>query len=313
MRRTDYLEINSNGARPTASGQDAIALGPNAAAQAANAVAIGNGAQALDGAAVAIGLGNQARGDGAVAIGDPNIATGTGAVALGKDNTATGTAAIALGNASQAVGESALAAGNAAQASGASALALGNAAQAHGAGAIALGNGAQAGHERAVALGAGAASQRAGEVVLGGADSSVRLGDMAASTAAQVGPTDLVSVDASGTLGRDTVVRPMLAQHEQRIGSAEARLGRIESQMAADRRDARRGIAAAAALAHAPMPSQPGSVTYAANLAGDRTQSAVGASVAWRLRTATPMAITGGLSYGGVRSAVVRVGVAGEF
>ncbi|MEB0161154.1 hypothetical protein, partial [Pseudomonas sp. AH2 (2023)] len=39
----------------------------------------------------------------------------------------------------------------------------------------------------------------------------VRIGDIAASTAAQSGTTAILTVDATGTVGADTTIRPALA------------------------------------------------------------------------------------------------------
>ncbi len=54
-------------------------------------------------------------------------------------------------------------------------------------------------------MGAGAQTTAANQVALGGTGSSVRIGDIEASTLAQVGPVDVVTVDANGTLGRQSV------------------------------------------------------------------------------------------------------------
>jgi autotransporter adhesin len=78
-----------------------------------------------------------------------------------------------------------------------------------------------------------------------------------------------------------------------------------------NRREARRGIAAAVALA--PAPSGPGRTSYAANTAVYRGEVAVSASVAHRFNTDRPFALTAGISYSGGKDTAARVGVAGEF
>jgi trimeric autotransporter adhesin len=191
--------------------------------------------------AVAIGIGQQATGNGAVAIGDPNTATGTGAVAVGADNTATGNGAVAIGNANTA---------------GAN-------------GAVALGNGANAGQVNAVALGSGATTTRANQVKLGGTASSVTIGDIAASTTAQVGPTDVMTVDSSGTIGRDPSIRSSIASQGSAITTIQAldtiqngRLGTLETNVTqlntniigVDQR-AEGGIAAAMAMGGTIIPA----------------------------------------------------------
>lgn len=218
-------------------------------------VQIGDGCQAIGGKSVCVGFGNQASGDGAVAMGDPNIATGQGAVAIGADNEATGTGAVALGNLSIANGNSA--------------VALGDQANAGAHGAIALGYAASAGQNNAVALGSGAITTRANQVTLGGTSSSVTVGSIASSTAAQVGPTDVMTVDASGTIGRDPTIRAVIAAQGAAISTVQAldsnqnsRLNALENSFAqfnanisgVDKR-AEGGIAAAMAMGGTIIPA----------------------------------------------------------
>lgn len=249
--------------------------------------------------AVGIGIGQTANGNGAVAIGDPNTATGTGAVAVGANNTASGNGAVAVGNGNTANGN----------------------------GAVALGNGANAGHANAVALGSGSASTRANQVVLGGTGSSVTVGDIAASTAAQAGPVDVATVDAAGTLGRDTTIRPAITALQASVAthnSAIAAIQALDTQQTAqintlfdmvnhNRDEARRGIAAAVAMASAPFPSEPGKVSYAANTAVYHGQWAFSASLSYRIPGDTAFAITAGVSHSGGNDTAARFGVAGEF
>ena len=83
--------------------------------------------------------------------------------------------------------------------------------------------------------------------------------------------------------------------------------------MRIDRRDARSGIAAAAALGYAPMPSEPGRTSYVLNGSLFRGQEAIGGSIAHRFATDAPLAVTAGFAFGGNDNNLVRVGVAGEF
>ena len=80
-----------------------------------------------------------------------------------------------------------------------------------------------------------------------------------------------------------------------------------------DRRDTREGIAAAVAMATAPMPSKPGGISYVVNGATFRGQHAIGGSMMYRLNTTAPMAFGVGVSSGGNKNTAIRVGVAGEF
>ncbi len=287
---------------------------------AGNQVSLGAGCQVVSGKAVCIGADNRATGNGAVAIGDPNIATGQGAVAIGADNSATGQGAVALGNLSVANGQSA--------------VALGDKANAVGASAVAVGQSAQATFANSAAVGSGAATSRANQIKLGGAASSVTVGDVAASTAAQAGPTDVVTVDASGTIGRDTSIRPAIvalqttqASQGSAIAAMQAftsgvggRLTALEAGQANlfnlvdyNRKQANKGIAAIAAMAPAHFPSEPGKTSYSANTGIYRGEVAFSVSLAHRFDGDTPFALTAGISSAGKGNTAGRVGVAGEF
>jgi hypothetical protein len=61
------------------------------------------------------------------------------------------------------------------------------------------------------------------------------------------------------------------------------------------------------------MPSAPGRTSWVANGATFRGKAGFGGSVAHRLDTAIPLAITAGYSYGGNNNQVARVGLQGEF
>jgi len=152
-----------------------------------------------------------------------------------------------------------------------------------------------------VAIGDGAVATRAGQVALGSAGSTYTMAGIgsAASLAAQSGPTRFVTSDASGNLALSN------------FGPED--FDRLDRTLRRDRRDAQAGIAAAVAMASAPMPSAPGRTSYAVNAATFRGEQAVGASIAHRFDTANPFALTAGFSYGGHKNNAARVGVAGEF
>ena len=146
------------------------------------------------------------------------------------------------------------------------------------------------------------------------------VGDIAASTAAQVGPTDIMTVDANGTVGRDTTLRPALAA----IGTAVTNLGNQIAGLEANQtllfdltrtnqKEARRGIAAAVAMADAPFPSAPGRTSYATNGAVYRGEVAVSFSLMHRFNLDTPVAFTAGISHSGGKDTAFRAGIAGEF
>ena len=125
------------------------------------------------------------------------------ASATGFHSTAVGGQAVASGRGAQTFGWQA-------RATGTTSLAVGHQAAATADNATALGKNANAGFAASTAVGFSATTTRANQVVLGGTGSSVTVGDIAASTAAQVGAASLVTVDPSGTLGRDSTTLPAL-------------------------------------------------------------------------------------------------------
>ncbi|NNC59699.1 MAG: hypothetical protein HKO05_06880, partial [Erythrobacter sp.] len=107
--------------------------------------------------------------------------------------------------------------GTLASTSGPSATAVGRAATASADGSTAVGRGANAGFNNSTAIGSNATTTAASQVTIGGTGSSVRIGDIAASTAAQQGPVEAVTVDGSGTLGT-TAVASAAAVQDIRVG-----------------------------------------------------------------------------------------------
>ena len=131
------------------------------------------------------------------------------------------------------------------------------------------------------------------------------------------GRTRLVTVDAGGNLGS----LPLFASSGggggldtfEAIGQMNARIDGLSAFAVKARRESLQGVAAAMAMTAAPMPSAPGRTSWTANLATYKGQKGAGFSVAHRLDTAIPVALTAGYAYGGDDSHGVRVGVAGEF
>lgn len=77
------------------------------------------------------------------------------------------------------------------------------------------------------------------------------------------------------------------------------------------RQEERAGVAAAMAMANATLPSAPGRLSYAANAATFRGAAALGGSVAYRLDTKVPLALTGGVA-GSSGYVGGRIGIMGE-
>jgi len=122
-----YAENPVSYTAPTATGDDAVAIGDSATASAANSMAIGHTASASGLYSVAL---------------DRNASsTSSSAAAIGYDATASGTQSVALGNTSVASGTNALAGPNS-TASGTNSFALGQSASASNFGGAAFGKGA---------------------------------------------------------------------------------------------------------------------------------------------------------------------------
>lgn len=251
--------------------------------------------------------------DAALMCGLHAVANSTGTTAIGTDAVADATEATAIGHQSWARASRA--------------TALGSNATATQAGSTAIGSNAQATHAGSTAIGANATTTAPNQVALGGTGTSVRVGDMAASTGAQVGPVDVVTVDASGTLGRDRTLAPAIQGLVQVSLAQTARLNTVEAQQAllassvdalfdlrqVDRRDMQQGIAAAVAMGQPHMPSAAGRTSYVLNVSTFRGEQAIGGALMHRLQTGAPLAISAGFSYAGNRNNAARVGIAGEF
>ena len=113
---------------------------------------------------------------------------------------------------------------------------VGRLANASGASATALGANSSATFAGSTAIGTGASTTAVNQVSLGGTGSSVRVGDIVSSTAAQTGSVWVATVDAGGTLGRNTALIPAVApQGPQSLTES------IEtcSSLGVDRRDMR--------------------------------------------------------------------------
>lgn len=284
------------------------------------AAAYGDGTAALGDYATAVGGLAIANGERATALGSFAEATATGATAVGDQAIASGMASTALGQLAEATAPAATALGHNADAFGIASTAVGVRASATGAGSTALGRFATASHAGATAIGSGAVTTADNQVALGGSGSSVRIGDIAASTAAQTGELGIMTVDANGTVGRDTAFFATVAALQTSSATQAAAIDLLDDRVSnlfdlrdIDRRDMRQGIAAATAMGYAPFPSEPGRTSYVLNGAMFRGEGAVGGSLMHRLDTDTPIAIGAGFSFAGNKNNAFRAGIAGEF
>ncbi|MDR6094590.1 YadA-like family protein [Stenotrophomonas sp. SORGH_AS_0321] len=225
-----FLSVNSAKAGATASGVDAVAVGPEASAAGAASVAIGDGADASAGNSVALGAGSVADTGAQAAYtgayGQAGASNSAGEVSVGSSggerkvtHVADGSErydAVNVGQLQNGVnyaidesksytdqqinninnGTSGMFQVNNSQglanpsASGANAAAGGAGASAAGANATALGNGAQARADNAVALGAGSVADRANTVSVGSAGAERQIANVADGSQA----TDAVNV-----------------------------------------------------------------------------------------------------------------------
>jgi len=197
-----------------------------------------------------------------------------------------------------ATGANAVAVAYGANASGAQSSAFGSNATASGSNSTAVGSGASATYANSTALGAGATTTRANQIAIGTASNTYTLPGIssAASRAAQSGPTKLVTTDAAGNLA-----------------TTDVDLNKIQSAVISNRREMRRGVAAAMAMSSAPTPSAPGKTTWATNVAQYHGEFATSFAVAHMLDTEYPVTMNAALSFSPGEGPGVRVGLAGEF
>jgi autotransporter adhesin len=319
-----------DGDSSTATGFASVACGSDSNANGIGTVAVGANAGALGSGSIAIGQtagqnpdpGNLGNNSGNIAVG-----SGSGGSVTGQQNTAVGAGSGGLvqGDSNSAfgvvagigvTGDSNSAFGNNAGRfiTGNNNIAVGREA---GSGAfnnplavnntVAIGSNATARADGAIAIGNGAQATRVNQFAFGTLASTYTMAGIASadSRAAQTGPVQVVTSDASGNLATASAASLGLA--------SSADLGAINAQLAIDRTEARQGIAAAMALTTAPMPSRGGRTSWAVNAATFRGESAGGFSLAHRLDVAVPLAITGGYAFGGGNSHGGRIGLQGEF
>jgi trimeric autotransporter adhesin len=253
---------------------------------------------------VAIGDHAVASGPRTIGIGQNAAATGTNAVALGSGATAANAVAVgtganaadngaAFGNLASATGTNSTALGPAATASGPNAAAIGSGASATGTNAVALGPNAVASAPNSAAIGSGSVANQANTVSVGSVGNERRLTNVAAGSA----PTDAVNVQQ---------FQAGMSGFNSQIAATNARIDAVDQQ-------ARRGIAAASAMAPTMMPTQIGRTTVAVSAGFYRGEAALSVGVARRLNVAIPTVVFGSYANGGGSEHVGRVGVATEF
>ncbi|PJG52042.1 hypothetical protein CVM73_28155 [Bradyrhizobium forestalis] len=302
-----------------------------ALATGANSLAVGNNALAVGGSENT-SLGTSAI-TGGLAAGSFNTAVGYGAfggsfggsgnnTAIGANTAATGGGSIAIGGASTT--------DNAASAGGQDSIAIGinsNAGTADGDGvpltqnSIAIGTNSNAAHTNSTAIGAGATTTRANQVMMGTGSTTYTTPGItsAASKAVQTGPLQFVTSDAGGNLAGRTAAELGLASAgdvagvNSQINAINTQLSDINNRLSSLSTEARRGIAAAAALAPLITPSAPGRTTFSFSTGFYRGQTGASVGFAHRLQWSTPLIVHGSYSNGGGGEHIGRVGFAAEF
>lgn len=193
-------------------------------------------------------------------------------------------------------------------ATGLNAFACGNNNTASGDSAAALGINANASNTNSTALGYGASTTSANQVMIGSSATTYAMPGIlsSASAAAQSGSTQFLTTDSQGHLAGS-------GYGPQDIGNLYGAVGSLSGKINSNQGEARQGIAMAAALAQAPMPSAPGKTTWKLNNAYYKNYAATSLSVAHRLPINMPVAVTAGVSIGLRNSALVSGGMQGEF
>ena len=263
------------------------AIGNNSDAQGAGSANTANGSRAL---AFGTNSGNTATGvSDASGDNSGNTATGSHANASGNEsfNTANGSLANAQGDSSSnaasglranasGVGSQniAMGAGADAHGDGTNNVAIGNAAKATGANSSALGNGAQATFANSTAIGNGATATRANQQMFGTATNTYTMAGVAtaASRAAQVGPTQIVTSDAGGNLATRSLADLGFASQSD-ISGINGRLDALNGRINDVNREARGGIALALAASGLQFDTRPGKVSVSGGYGNFKGQS----------------------------------------
>ncbi|EMH4161505.1 YadA-like family protein [Pluralibacter gergoviae] len=314
-----YVSVNSNRGVPTASGSEAIAIGPEASAAGSGAIALGNNAQSSGESAVAMGNGAGAAGANSTAVGSGSNASADNAVALGAGSVADRNNTVSVGSADNQRQITNVAAGtedtdavNVAQlrdvtrdvtgdisrlsegtdgmfqvnntAAAPKPRASGSQSLAGGAGAVAGGNNSMAVGMQAQATGNGAVALGNGSVASG--QNSVALGANSLAdrdntvSVGYAGGERQISHVAAGTMGTDAV---NLNQLQDGIKSANQytneKFSSLKKRIDDNKDKMSAGIAGAMAMASLTQPYSPGASMMSIGTAAYQNQSAIALGV----------------------------------
>ena len=214
--QTHYYSVNRPGTpvanynNDGATGENAIAAGPEAKAAASNAVAIGSKATVEAAADSVLNVNGETTGEGSVAVGSLSKANGKNATAIGQkanaygqnsfaggqDTESSGKSSVAVGDGSRATDDSTTAVGPYAKAEQAGASAFGFSAYAKKTGSVAVGRQAQALNLNAVSVGNESKAKGEDTVAIGNGADAVQNRAMAIGKGAFANDADTIAFGA---------------------------------------------------------------------------------------------------------------------
>ncbi|WP_251424705.1 YadA-like family protein [Veillonella agrestimuris] len=121
---SDYIAVNPEGVRPTATGAAGVAVGINTNATGRDSFAAGISSNANGRSSTAVGVGSRADGYRSTAVGNGGVASADNAIGIGGN--ASAISAISMGYQSQAAGLNNVAIGRSANAQGSTSMAIGS-------------------------------------------------------------------------------------------------------------------------------------------------------------------------------------------
>lgn len=310
------------GSASIANGAATTAYGSNAQATGIKSTATGYSAQATGLLATATGYQAIARGERTTAIGYLSEADNYSSVALGNYAEATGNTSAALGAYSHALGDYSIASGGDAYATGFMSIAIGQSTNAAVNNSIAIGSYSQAAaaHTGNYTVNGGniaATSSAGGTMSVGAIGKERQIQNVAAGV---VSTTSTDAINGSQLYAVGSQVNSMndqvngIANNVSALGQNTMRgFSNAYGMINNNQKEARQGIAMAAAMSQAPMPSAPGKTSWKFNNAVYKNAAATSLSIAHRLPTKVPVAVTAGVAIGLKNSAIVTGGLQGEF
>jgi len=290
-------DSSAYGRLSTASGTNSSAYGLNSIASGGAATAVGGGgdgvttfgARATGDFASAFGASSTASGFASTASGEASTASGNSSSVYGTSSTASGDFSSAYGNASTASGNSSSAYGSGSNASGTSSVAIGGGdglttfgAIASGTNSTAIGVNASATFANSAAFGNGATAMRADQQVFGTVSNTYTMPGitLAASRAAQVGPTQIVTSDTGGNLATSTLAGLGLATASD-ISGINSQISNLSSRIDTLTTEARAGTALALAASGLHYDARPGKASLAAAFGNYKGQSGLAAGLGY--------------------------------